>query len=200
MHLFKRQSSGVRRPSRRAAAACRKRWLLRALGAAAVLSMIAIRWGPCPDVRRAPLPASFAVTDASGGMLRQVLAADGSDCRPVALVDRESWIARAVVAAEDKRFWRHPGIDPLALLRALGQATLDELGQALADEAMDLVLRPQRSAKLGQHQVGGVGEIGDGVEQGAVEIEQHRTGGEARGCAHAATVASSARRAAMMES
>jgi len=121
MHLFKRQSSGVRRPSRRAAAACRKRWLLRALGAAAVLSMIAIRWGPCPDVRRAPLPASFAVTDASGGMLRQVLAADGSDCRPVALVDRESWIARAVVAAEDKRFWRHPGIDPLALLRALGQ-------------------------------------------------------------------------------
>ncbi len=27
-------------------------------------------------------------------------------------------VAAAFVAAEDQRFWRHPGIDPLAILRA----------------------------------------------------------------------------------
>ncbi len=84
---------------------------------AGVLFVAAVRWAPCPDVCHAPLPASFAVTDAAGGVLRQVLAPDGSDCRPVARVGRESWIARAVVAAEDKRFWQHPGVDPLAVCR-----------------------------------------------------------------------------------
>lgn len=97
-----------------------QRWFFCALGTG-LLFFIAVRWGPCPDVRHAPLAASFAVCDASGGILRHVLADDGSDCRPVAHVDRESWIARAVVAAEDKRFWQHPGIDPLAFGRAVGQ-------------------------------------------------------------------------------
>lgn len=97
-----------------------KRWLICALGVVA-LFVVAVRWGPCPDVRATPLPTSLTVTDASGGVLRQVLASDGSDCRPVVRIDRESWIAQAVVAAEDKRFWRHHGVDPLALLRAVGQ-------------------------------------------------------------------------------
>ncbi len=99
---------------------CGLRKLAWVIGAGA-LFVAAVRWAPCPDVRHAPLPASFAVTDAAGGVLRQVLAPDGSDCRPVARVGRESWIARAVVAAEDRRFWQHPGVDPLAVCRAVWQ-------------------------------------------------------------------------------
>src|SRR3546814_13233987 len=37
---------------------------------------------------------------------------------PVALEDVAPSMVAATVAAEDQRFWQHPGVDPLAMLRA----------------------------------------------------------------------------------
>jgi len=40
---------------------------------------------------------------------------------PVPLDRISPWLARATVAAEDRRFFSHPGVDPLAMARAAGQ-------------------------------------------------------------------------------
>ena len=49
------------------------------------------------------------------------LAAGGFDCRPGYVPAPEHWIAKALVAAEDRRFWAHPGVDVRALARAVAQ-------------------------------------------------------------------------------
>ena len=56
--------------------------------------------------------------DRTGRILRLVPEAQGG--KLVTLPDRAvpQPVAAAFVAAEDQRFWRHPGIDPLAVLRA----------------------------------------------------------------------------------
>ena len=56
--------------------------------------------------------------DCQGRILRLGLEAQGRKLiklPPGALPDK---VAAAFVAAEDQRFWRHPGVDPLAVLRA----------------------------------------------------------------------------------
>ena len=40
---------------------------------------------------------------------------------PVPLGRVSPWLAQATVAVEDERFYRHPGVDPLAVVRAVGQ-------------------------------------------------------------------------------
>jgi penicillin-binding protein 1C len=81
----------------------------------------AVCWAPFPEEALARLPASVVLADRHGEPMRVRLAAGGLDCRPGYRPDPEHWIAKALVAAEDQRFWSHAGIDPLALLRAVGQ-------------------------------------------------------------------------------
>jgi len=64
-------------------------------------------------------PASTILLDRQQQPLRIRLGAGDLDCRPVRLDLTGSWAAQALIAAEDKRFYSHPGIDPLAILRAL---------------------------------------------------------------------------------
>jgi len=61
------------------------------------------------------------LTDRHGRVLRIVLTEDEQDNRPVALATVSPWVGPALIAAEDKRFAHHPGIDPLAILRAIRQ-------------------------------------------------------------------------------
>lgn len=104
-----------------------------------------VAWGPWCDIRQMPPERSFVICDAAGRELYRVLAADGNDCRPVALCGRESWIVKAVVAAEDKRFWDHRGIDPLAVLRAVGQNISGRRRVSGASTISSLVIRLTRS-------------------------------------------------------
>lgn len=60
--------------------------------------------------------------DRHGVVLRELRADDGARARWVTLDAAGDRVARAVVAAEDRRFYRHPGVDPLAMIRAAGQA------------------------------------------------------------------------------
>ena len=83
--------------------------------------LAAVRWVPFPEEALARRPASVVLTDRRGGPLRVRLGAGGYDCRAGYRPDPEHWIVKALVAAEDQRFWSHAGIDPLALARAAGQ-------------------------------------------------------------------------------
>ncbi len=67
------------------------------------------------------MPAGTALLDRDGLPLRIVLAADDADRRPVAYASVSPWAVKALIAAEDKRFLRHPGIDLFAMARALAQ-------------------------------------------------------------------------------
>lgn len=77
---------------------------------------------PFPEemLERRP-PSSTLVVDRHGEPLRVFLGADGSFSLWVPLADFGEWLPQAIVAAEDKRFREHCGIDPVALLRALWQ-------------------------------------------------------------------------------
>lgn len=56
-----------------------------------------------------------------GVPLRIGLGEDDQDVRPADFQEMSPWVMQALVAAEDKRFYQHAGIDPVALIRAVGQ-------------------------------------------------------------------------------
>jgi penicillin-binding protein 1C len=58
------------------------------------------------------------VLDRTGRVLRLASEAQGRKLVTLPEGDIPPLVAAAFVAAEDQRFWRHPGIDPLAILRA----------------------------------------------------------------------------------
>jgi len=63
-------------------------------------------------------PASGLITDRHGVALRATLPPDDTWRFPVRRDDLPDELVRAVVAAEDQHFYHHPGVDPLAVLRA----------------------------------------------------------------------------------
>jgi penicillin-binding protein 1C len=90
--------------------------------AAAFLVLAGLAWHFAVASRLAPAaleprPGPL-VLDRTGRILR--LAPDAQGRKLVTLPNRvvPKRVAAAFVAAEDQRFWRHPGLDPLAVLRA----------------------------------------------------------------------------------
>jgi penicillin-binding protein 1C len=78
---------------------------------------------PLPDeLRTHEYDESVTFTDRDGAVLREIRANDATRARWVPLADAGPWVPVAIVAAEDARFEHHPGVDPLAVVRALGQA------------------------------------------------------------------------------
>ena len=63
-------------------------------------------------------PASGLITDRHGVALRATLPADDTWRFPVRRDELPDELVRAVVAAEDQHFYHHPGVDPLAIVRA----------------------------------------------------------------------------------
>ncbi|MEP5028878.1 MAG: transglycosylase domain-containing protein, partial [Anderseniella sp.] len=77
------------------------------------------------DAYPPPLPdastQSVQVVDRNGDLLRAFAARDGRWRLPVRLDKVDPEFVRMLVAYEDRRFWRHGGVDPLAMLRAAWQ-------------------------------------------------------------------------------
>lgn len=65
--------------------------------------------------------ASVQVLDRHGKLLAEVRAEDGARARWVPLDHVGHDVQQALLAAEDARFRSHPGIDPIAIVRAAGQ-------------------------------------------------------------------------------
>lgn len=93
-------------------------------GAAAGVCLAAAGfWLACPPPleETRSFPSGLILRDRDGEILRVGLGPEDQDCRPTYAVSREDWIVKAAVAAEDRNFWRHPGVDVPAVLRACFQ-------------------------------------------------------------------------------
>jgi len=99
------------RGSRRVAASA----LFALAGAAAV--WLALTPDPRGLLARPPGTA-LVLLDRYGAPLRLAPGPDGTRCLPVDPARLPPRLVTAVLAAEDRRFFRHPGVDPLAMLRA----------------------------------------------------------------------------------
>lgn len=81
------------------------------------------------------------IFDRQGVLLREMLGRDDQRCIPVDLDQTGHWAQLALTAAEDKRFRQHPGVDGLALLRALGQNLLSRRRVSGASTITTLVVK-----------------------------------------------------------
>jgi penicillin-binding protein 1C len=72
--------------------------------------------GPMPHVEDAAI--STQVLDRNGRLLRAYATSEGRWRLPVALSDVDPRLVSTLIAYEDRRFWRHRGVDPLAMMRA----------------------------------------------------------------------------------
>lgn len=65
---------------------------------------------------------STLVVDRQGRLLRPFATAEGTWRLPIRLEHVDPFYLELLIAIEDRRFWWHPGVDPLAVLRAVAQA------------------------------------------------------------------------------
>jgi len=116
----KRQASSSRGPALGRKIGRRLLWLLSGpLGF--VLLVVGLAWYVSLDVddlRRPPQGAQPSITllDREGARLATYGNIYGEH---VTLNQVSPWLPKAVVAIEDRRFWQHPGFDPIGIMRAL---------------------------------------------------------------------------------
>jgi len=88
--------------------------------AVALLTLIlAVRLVPFDDSRLKNLDVSMVVFDINGQFLRAYLSQDQRWRIPARLDKVSPWMVKATIAAEDKRFYNHHGIDLIAVARAM---------------------------------------------------------------------------------
>ena len=99
----------------------RSRRFLIAVTVSALLGGAAwIRLGPVPeDLLAPPADESTIVVDRSGTPLYEARSSEGTRATRLEAVDLPPALVSATVSAEDRRFYRHPGVDPVAFVRAL---------------------------------------------------------------------------------
>ena len=76
---------------------------------------------PFPKNKLEQWSVSPSVLDIKGRTILTLVGSDGQWRQPVALENISPWLIQATIAAEDKRFFKHSGVDVLAVLRAAGQ-------------------------------------------------------------------------------
>ena len=88
------------------------------LGLAAGAALCAV---PSALMQAEHWPVSPALFDSRGNLFHVRLSSAEEYCIPLPLSRMGRWLPRLAVAVEDKRFYAHPGLDPLALGRAMAQ-------------------------------------------------------------------------------
>ncbi|HZM49598.1 MAG TPA: transglycosylase domain-containing protein, partial [Vicinamibacteria bacterium] len=124
------------------------------IGVLLAITIAGVAW-----VRLGPLPAglleldeqtSTEVVARDGESLRESLSAEGQRSRRISPDRLPDTLVRATLAAEDARFLHHPGIDPLALARALWHDVrarrMIEGGSTLTQQAVKVLIHRDRSA------------------------------------------------------
>ncbi|PIE55247.1 MAG: penicillin-binding protein 1C [Dethiosulfovibrio peptidovorans] len=98
-------------------------WLVLGLSCGTALTL----WGaaflvdPVPIREVSSLEGSPLVTDREGRPLWLGLTSDDRACRPISLDAMGRWLPLVAVEVEDRRFWRHAGVDWLGIVRAAWQ-------------------------------------------------------------------------------
>ncbi|MDA0269744.1 MAG: transglycosylase domain-containing protein [Chloroflexi bacterium] len=131
-------------------------WLAVPVGALIALAVFVLVAPLAPLESRLTTPGTV-ILDASGGVIDRDVAA-GTRI-PITLDRVSPVLVAATIAAEDQRFRSHPGVDPLAMLRAVttlrsdpsGASTITQQlvrGVYLQDQSIPLPLRKVREALL----------------------------------------------------
>ncbi len=89
------------------------------VGGAAGTGWLLMQPSALPQVVR--WPVSPALFDSQGRLFHVRLSSAQEYCIPVSLYRMGKWLPRLAVAVEDRRFYSHHGVDPLALGRAFWQ-------------------------------------------------------------------------------
>jgi penicillin-binding protein 1C len=125
---------------------------LRLTAGALVLSAVALavwlRCGPvAPDLIDLGDATSTVVVDREGVPLYEALSGDGTRSVHLGADDLPQVLVDATITAEDRRFWSHPGVDPLALGRAavrdLREFRVAEGGSTITQQVAKLLLARQ---------------------------------------------------------
>lgn len=104
----------------------RRTWKRLGLGVCLALAVpsltLAVLWHvfPLPEGMLDPGPTGALVKNRDRGVLLDVTGDDQMRRLPVTIDQISPWVPAAVIAAEDARFHDHPGIDPLAVVSAVG--------------------------------------------------------------------------------
>src|SRR5687768_13152651 len=124
-----------------------RRRLALAFGAVCAIAALSawLRFGPLPpgllDGRQ---PASTLVVDRHGEPLYEALGPGGIRGVPLTAENIPPALAAATVAAEDRRFWSHPGVDPIGIARAAWRnvraRSVVEGGSTLTQQTAKLLL------------------------------------------------------------
>lgn len=115
------------------------------LALGALLALLAwLRCGSLPDgLLDSSRFASTEFTDRAGDPLYEAPAAAGGRSRPLSADALPETLVQATLFAEDRRFFRHPGIDPLAIARAalrnLRAGGVREGGSTLTQQTVKLL-------------------------------------------------------------
>jgi penicillin-binding protein 1C len=98
-----------------------KRGIISAVLALALLICLSF-FIPFPKGKLNPGPViSLRIEDRNGILLREVLSDEGGRCRWLGLADIPPLLIQATIAAEDRHFFLHHGVDGLSIIRALWQ-------------------------------------------------------------------------------
>src|SRR5690606_32736214 len=112
-----------------------ERRTLRRLGLAALAGVavsvftlaLAVAFEPLPAALvEKPKATSLRLLDRHGRLLREIAGPDGRRSQTVTLAEVSPHVVAALLAAEDRRFFVHPGVDPLAIARAVVQALAEQ--------------------------------------------------------------------------
>jgi penicillin-binding protein 1C len=111
-----------------------------------------IRMGPLPeDLLMPDRRTSTEIVDRHGHPLYEALSAEGTRSRALSADDLPPALVAATLAAEDRRFYGHPGVDPVALARAawhnLRAGRFVEGGSTLTQQAVKQLIARPRTAR-----------------------------------------------------
>ncbi|MGZ3475238.1 MAG: transglycosylase domain-containing protein, partial [Polyangiales bacterium] len=119
-----------------------------------VLIAVALSMSLPPELSAGtPPPGSVVVVDRDGHLLREARADDGTRARWIPLSEMGPNVIAAMIAAEDRRFYTHHGVDPWAV----GRAAFDDVrhlrvvsGASTLTMQLARTLRPHRRSFLGK--------------------------------------------------
>jgi penicillin-binding protein 1C len=150
--------SFVRRSLRAVAQLCGRRLLLLGLSVVLLLPWAGLAFGACflplpAALRASQVHTTVLVLDRDGRLLREVAVGRGAAENPLKLAELSPWVVPALVAAEDSRFFQHPGVDPLSVARALGQLVVERhvvSGASTLTQQLARTLEPRPRSALGK--------------------------------------------------